>query len=308
MSKQTLQKKVAIGMDIGGTDIKSAVVNEKGVLLHRFSIPTQSHKSSEIILKNILKSFAKQKKWAQEQNFHIVGVGLGIPGIVSLQGVVHRSPHFPAWVDYPVQKELAEKIAFPIVVDNDANMAALGEGWKGAGQKSKNFVMLTLGTGIGGGIVIDQKIFKGDSGFAGEIGHLVLHKDGYACTCGGQGCLELYASASGLEKVSPFEAKKLYKMALQGNKKAKKILDCLGENLGAGIASVVNILDIEQVLIGGGLSAAWKVMISGIRRGVQKHIYPSTAARIRVLKAKLGNQAGVVGAAKAAFLLDSSWS
>ncbi len=304
-SKQTFQKKVAIGIDIGGTDIKSAVVSEKGEFLHALSIPTQSHKSSEVILKNILKSFLKQKKWAQSRKLQIMGVGLGIPGIVSLHGRVHRSPHFPAWIDYPIQKKLAEKISFPIVVDNDANMAALGEGWKGATQKSRNFVLLTLGTGIGGGIVIDRKIFRGDSGFAGEIGHLVLHKDGYACSCGGQGCLELYASASGLEKVSPFEAKKLYKLALRGNKKAKKIFDCLGENLGAGIASVVNILDIEHVVIGGGLSAAWKVFIPGLRRGVKKHIYPSTAQRISVMQARLGNNAGVVGAAKAAFLLES---
>ncbi len=298
-SKQTSYQRVAIGIDVGGTHIKSAVVNEKGALLHHASLPTQSHKSSELILKNILKSFTYHKKWAEKKKFHIMGVGLGIPGIVSLKGMVHRSPHFPAWIDYPIRDELAKKIAFPILVDNDANMAALGEGWKGAAQKSKHFVLLTLGTGIGGGIVINRKIFRGDSGFAGEIGHLILHKDGYACTCGGQGCLELYASAVGIQKVSPFEAKKLYKLALRGNKKAKKILDAMGENLGAGIASLVNVLDIETILIGGGLSGAWTMFMKGLHRGIRKHTYPTLVNRVKVQRAKLGNQAGVIGGARA---------
>lgn len=295
-------KKVAIGIDIGGTNIKSAVVDETGRVLHESTLPTQSHRSADLILRNVLKSFVLQKTWALKKKRQVIGVGLGVPGIVTLQGLVNRSPHFPAWVDYPILKKLKEKISFPVLVDNDANMAALGEGWKGAAKKYPHYILLTLGTGIGGGIVIHRKIFRGDSGFAGEMGHLVLHKEGYPCACGGQGCLELYASACGLKKLSPFTAKTLYKKAMRGDKNAKNIFNFLGENLGVGIASIVNVLDIEHVLIGGGLSAAWKIFMKSLHHGIQKHIYPSTAQKIKVEKARLGNKAGVIGAARAAFL------
>lgn len=298
-SKKVLHRNVAIGIDVGGTDIKSAVVDEAGRILHASSQPAQSHQSSEVILRNILKAFEKERKWLQARKFHLLGVGVGIPGIVSLQGRVYRSPHFPAWVDYPILKELKKKIPFPVKVDNDANMAALGEGWKGAARKNRNYLLLTLGTGIGGGIVINRKLFRGDSGFAGEMGHLVLYKEGYVCPCGGQGCLELYASATGLQKVSPLEAKKLYKLARQGDKNAKKIFEALGENLGAGIASLLNILDIEHILVGGGLSAAWDFFVKALHRGVKRHCYPTLADRLRVRRAQLGNRAGVVGAARA---------
>lgn len=300
-NKISLQKGVVVGMDVGGTDIKCAVVDGRGKMLKRFQRPAVSKKNDSLILKNILQVAQLAKSWARAKKKEIHAMGFGIPGIVSKSGVVHRSPHFPAWVDYPIQSELSSKLSLPLIVDNDANMAALGEGWLGVAKSWENYILFTLGTGIGGGIVIQRQVFRGDSGFAGEVGHMVLHKDGFSCACGGQGCLELYASASGIEKISPFSPKKLYQLALSGDKNARKIFNRLGENLGAGIASIVNILDVERVIVGGGLSGAWNIFRLSLQRGVQKHIYPTTAGKIRLVKAKLGNDAGVLGAAKAAW-------
>lgn len=301
MKQKINHQNVVIGMDVGGTDIKCAVVNEQGKILRRFQRPAISKKSHDAILKNILQACTEAKSWALAHKKKVQALGFGIPGIVSKTGIVHRSPHFPAWIDYPIQKELHSKIHLPMIVDNDANMAALGEGWLGAARSWSDYIFFTLGTGIGGGIVINRKVFRGDSGFAGEIGHMVLHKDGFACACGGQGCLELYASASGLEKMSPFSPKKLFQLALEGDKNSQKIFKSLGENLGAGIASIVNILDIERIIIGGGLSGAWKIFLPSLRRGIRKHIYPITAGKIRLVKAQLGNDAGILGSAKAAW-------
>lgn len=296
-----LQHIAWVGVDVGGTDLKCAVVDEKGRILQRFIRPTLADRNEEIILRNILQACSVARKWAAGKGLGIGGIGFGIPGILSKAGIVCRSPHFPAWIDYPIQRELSSRLPCPVVVDNDANMAALGEGWVGAAKQWKDYLLFTLGTGIGGGIVLDRKVFRGDSGFAGEFGHLVLNQGGYACACGGQGCLELYASATGLEKMSPFSPKKLYQLALRGDRKARKIFTCLGDSLGAGIASVVNILDVESVIVGGGLSGAWPVFSPALRRGIRRHIYPTTASRIRLARAKLGNDAGILGAAKAAW-------
>ncbi len=289
-----------IGIDVGGTDLKSALLSFEGKLLHyaRFPIPPQ--KRNEEVLKKIIQAVLKEQAWAGQKKWIIKGAGFGIPGIVSKQGIVHRSPHFPNWIDYPILEKLIRRLKFPIVVDNDANLAALGEGWLGAAKKLENYILLTLGTGIGGGIVIGRELFQGDSGFAGEMGHMILKKEGPLCNCGGRGCLELYASASAIQNISPFEPKKLFKMAMRGNKKARAIFEAFGESLGAGIGSVVNVLDIENIFLGGGLAEAWKMFVKALHRGLQEHSYPTTAERVRVRRAKLGNQAGVVGAAKAA--------
>jgi len=315
--KRDSRKSVALAVDLGGTDLKSAVVDGNGKILHRSRISSGAKESKEKILKKILEASLLEKKWAQGGGFQVVGIGLGIPGIVSHpQGVVHRSPHFPAWRNFPILKRLKSHLRFPVAVDNDATQAARGEGWRGAGRGHRNFVLLTLGTGIGGGIVMDGKIFRGDSGFAGEMGHVVIERNGRPCNCGGRGCLEMYASTVGIwedlksevrererwKKASPED---LYRLALRGNQTARKVYEKFGRSLGAGVASIVNALDIETVILGGGLSGAWKAFIPSLRRAIAHHTYPTTAKKIRLLKAALGNDAGLVGAAKAVFDLEN---
>jgi glucokinase len=308
---------VAVTVDVGGTDLKSAVVDASGKILHRSTIPSESKQSKEKILEKILSAVSREEGWASQHRYRITGVGFGIPGIVSLQGIVHRSPHFPDWRDYPLRSLLKKSIPFSIVLDNDANMAALGEAWKGAGRKEKNFILLTLGTGIGGGIVIDGKLHRGDSGFAGELGHVVIERNGRRCHCGGRGCLEMYASATGIQEElqksrrTPFRKRgdlispeDLYRHALRGNKTAKEIYRIFGEALGTGIASIVNALDIERMILGGGLSGAWRFFIESTRKAIARHTYPTTAKRIRIRRAALGNNAGLIGAARAVFAVE----
>lgn len=301
-------QKAAVAIDLGGTNLKSAVVNSSGKILHQQTIPSKSKESAEEMLDHLILSIQRELDWGTRKRIKILGIGLGIPGIVSPdRGIVYQSPHFPNWKNFPILKKLKEKFSLSLVMSNDANMAALGEGWIGAARGKRNFVLLTLGTGIGGAIIIDQKIFHGDSGFAGEIGHLVIDRHGLPCNCGGRGCLEMYASSTGISHalVRQFPSpspKTLFELAKKKDSFALKIYQQFGEALGVGIASILNLLDIETILLGGGLSAAWKFFIPSTLESISKHIYETTAKRIHLKKAKLGNQAGVIGAARGVFL------
>ncbi|MFO1519722.1 MAG: ROK family protein [bacterium] len=310
---------VAIGVDLGGTDLKCGAVNATGRVMHSQRFPSDSKKGKQAVVRRLLSAIAAEEAWAKESGYQVVGVGLGVPGILShATGIVHRSPHFPDWKDFALRSLLKKRLRFPFVLDNDANMAALGEGWRGRGKGRRNFILLTLGTGIGGGIVLDGNIFHGDSGFAGELGHLVIERNGRPCNCGGRGCLEMYASATGIQYDlrSPSlrrrgpgggqTAESLYHLALRGNKTAKKIFENFGQALGAGVASLANILDVEHFILGGGLSAAWKAFAPSVKKAIAQHTYPTTAKKIRLERAQLGNQAGLIGAARAAFLTSAT--
>src|SRR4030095_12361870 len=302
-------KSVSLAVQLGGTDLKSAVVNGRGKILHRSRISSGASDPTDGVLKRILSAVFLERDWADANGFKIAGAGLGIPGIVSYpQGIVHRSPHFPAWRNFPILKKLKARLPFFVAVENDATLAAQGEAWLGAGEGHKKFILLTLGTGIRGVIVLGGEIFRGDSGFAGEMGHWVIEENGRPCNCGGRGCLEMYASTVGLradlkernwkKDLSP---EGLYRLALKGNATAKKIYGGFGRALGAGIASLVNALDIETVILGGGLAGAGKPFIPATRISIEQHTYPTTAKKIRLLKAGLGKDAGLVGAARSVF-------
>jgi len=285
---------VAIVADVGGTDIKCGVVNSEGRILHQYSAPSLSHKTSSVILENLLFHLREQQSWAENQNHRVLGIGLGIPGIIEFpQGIVRQSPHFSAWKNYPILKKIKDRFPFPIWIDNDANQAALGELWKGKGRNKRNFILLTLGTGIGGGIILNGDLWRGDSGFAGEFGHLVIERHGKKCKCGGRGCLEKYASAEVFKK----DPQKNYHLAQQGNQQALAHWKKFGEALGAGIASIANALDIETVLIGGGLAGAWSYFSPSLKKSVKNYLYQHTAQRLQIQRAKLGNNAGVLGCA-----------
>lgn len=294
---------VALAFDLGGTQLKTGVVTGSGRILHQAVFPSYSKEGREAVLRGVLAAVSENEGWCRAKKLKIIGAGFGIPGIIGQpEGIVHRSPHFPDWKDYPLRKILQRKLKLPFVLDNDANMAALGEAWRGAAKGCLSFVLLTLGTGIGGGIVIDGKLLHGDSGFAGELGHLVIEREGRRCHCGGRGCLEMYASATGIRYEISKSPETLYHLALRGNKAAKKIWENFGGALGTGVASLVNALDIETVILGGGLSGAWKMFIPAVRRAIARHTYPTTAKRIGLKRASLQNDAGLVGAARAAFL------
>jgi len=293
-----MKNQVAIGIDVGGTHLKCAVVNSAGKILHQHQVSSLSQKKSSIILENLLFHLREEEAWATDHGYRVAGIGLGVPGIVEHpHGIVRQSPHFLTWKNYPVLKKLKQKLAFPIWVDNDANHAALGELWQGAGKNKKNFILLTLGTGIGGGIILNRKLWQGDSGFAGELGHLVIEKKGKSCNCGGKGCLEKYASSEVFKK----DPEQMYQLAKEGDRFALQEWKKFGEALGVGVASIVNALDIETILIGGGLSGAWNYFNQSMHQSIKNHLYAHTAKRVKIQKAKLGNRAGVMGCAYRVF-------
>jgi len=251
-------------------------------------------------------------------------VGIGAPGIVDFErGVIVKSPHYSDWKGFPLKTDLSKAAGLPVILDNDGNMIARGEGWQGAGKGLKNFVMMTLGTGIGGGIVINGEVFHGDLGFAGEIGHIVINFNGKVCECGGRGCWENIVSSEGVRylmsksddpnkekfleqfngEVDKVSAKKLHAMAEDGDIFASGIWRNFGAYLGAGIASLVNVLGINTFIIGGGLSSAWNFFIAEAKREIPKRTYKETAALIDLKRAALGEAAGIIGAAKQAITL-----
>ncbi len=300
----------AVAVDLGGTDLKTAVVDSIGKILHQKIVSSESKENKEKTVHRLIESIQIELDWAEKNQLKIKGLGLGIPGIVSPEkGIVYQSPHFPAWKNYPIHKKLKLKFSIPMILDNDANMAAIGEGWLGAAKKKKNFILLTLGTGIGGAIVIDRKIFHGDSGFAGEAGHLVIDRHGLQCNCGGKGCLEMSASATGifhqlnsLNQSTDLTPLELFRLAKKKDPLALKIFQNFGESLGIGIASIVNLLDIETIILGGGISEAFSCFSPFALESISKYLYSTTAKRLRLIQAMLGNKAGVIGAARAVFL------
>ncbi|MFQ5560121.1 MAG: ROK family protein [Nitrospinota bacterium] len=310
--------KYVIGVDLGGTNIRGAAISLGGEVLYREKKRTEVSKGRDYVVQNLeelLLSIEKSMGGARAE-----AAGVGVPGIVHFQtGVVEKSPNFPDWVQFNLKKSLEERGFLRVVVENDANAAALGEGWKGAGEKEKSFCVFTLGTGIGGGIVLDGEIWRGSLGMAGEIGHINIYPDGRTCGCGSRGCMEQYASASGIvkeansgidspeatalklalsqEKEGRLSASFLYLRAREGDDYAAGVLRKAGKALGIGITDLINILNIELFIIGGGASEAWDQFIGPLKEEIKARAYQYTGDRVQIKKALLGDDAGLMGAA-----------
>ncbi len=302
-------KAVALALDIGGSFIKAAVVDSKGIILFEETFASASDKKESQFIAQLLQILQILQNFCSQKKLKIKGVGLGVPGIVNAEkGIVYQSPHFPHWKNFKIQTLVQRKISFPVFMDNDANMAALGEAWLGKGKALKNFILLTLGTGIGGGIILNKKVWQGDSGFAGELGHLVIAQNGRLCACGGQGCLERYASLVGLEEEwknlseDPFTSPQdLFLRAKKGDWKALELWKRFGYSLGVGIASLMNVLGIENIVLGGGISEAFEVFKEGMQQGMKNHLYETSFKKMKVYRAKLKNKAGILGCAYQVF-------
>jgi glucokinase len=311
--------KLAIGIDLGGTNCRFGVVSHDGKLICEQLMPIMKDRSHKGIINFLCSGIEMMKKKAGAQ---ISCVGIGAPGIVDYNnGTVVRSPHYQDWHNFELRKNLEAACSLPVAVDNDANLVAAGEAWLGAGQNIKNFIFITLGTGIGGGLCINGEIFHGDHGFAGEIGHQILFFDGRKCDCGAKGCWETTVSIDGLrhlisdsndprrekflqkhhgdiDSITPHD---LHKEALDGDIFANLIWKKFGSYLGAGIASLVNVLGIHTVIIGGGISNAWDFFISAAKKELSNRTYKESAEKVVIKKTLLGDTAGIFGAAKMAF-------
>ena len=316
----------SIGVDLGGTNLRVAAVEESGKLMEKISTSTQVSLGRDEVLDEMC-SLIKALTTRFSTHGPLAGVGIGVPGIIDMEsGMLHESPNLPGWANYPVREEIERRLGTSITLENDANAAAFGEHWLGAGQPVDSLCMLTLGTGVGGGIVLDNKIWHGMTGMAGEAGHINVEPDGHPCGCSSRGCIEQYASATAIKRIAQeaidakraplleramrsdpeFSAKVIYNLAIQGDEPARKIFEDVGRRLGIVLAGLVNLLNLPMYVIGGGVSSAWDAFAPAMLREVQARSFVYTATnwdehskhRTIITRALLGTDAGLFGAAR----------
>lgn len=306
-----------IGIDVGGTNIKIALVDENGKIIYSNSVPTYANMGYEYTVNNIKQSIRDLMKETNTTEQDIEGIGFDFPGQVDYKtGVVKLAPNIPGWVNVPIAHMIEEEFHIPTRIDNDVRCAALGELKFGAGKGCENFVCITVGTGIGSGIVINGQLVRGAANAAGEIGHIKLQmKDGPLCGCGDTGCLEAFASGpsivamaqeylkggksakfrelAGDGEITPYI---VAKAAEAGDPVAKRIFEIMGEYIGMGLVSVINLLNPEKVIVGGGVAESGDLLLEPIRKTVKARAMVVQRESVEIVPAQLGNSAGVIGA------------
>ncbi|MGN0370369.1 MAG: ROK family glucokinase [Butyrivibrio sp.] len=306
--------RLCFGVDLGGTTVKMGLFTVEGSLLQDWEIPTRKEEKGAYILSDIADSINNKMEEESIDPDDVVGIGIGVPGPVTPSGIVKGCVNI-GWGDTPVEEILKDKTGFEVKAGNDANVAALGELWQGGGKGNRSLVMVTLGTGVGGGIVLDNKIVTGTHGAAGEIGHMsVVYDETATCNCGKKGCLEQVASATGIVKeakrfledgsepsslrdIPDFTAKDIFDEAKKGDALALKTVDRLGEYLGIALGHIACVIDPDVFIIGGGVSKAGEFLIDAIQKHYVEKTYPQ-CKKTPIKLATLGNSAGIYGAAK----------
>jgi glucokinase len=330
----------SIGVDMGGTNLRIAAITTEGQLLEKITTGVKLALGRDYVIGEMCDAILHlTERYRGVGRF--LGAGIGVPGIIDVEaGMMRKSANLPGWTDYPVRDEIESRLGARVFLDNDANVAALGEKWLGAARAADDMAMITLGTGIGGAIILNGKIFYGMSGMAGEFGHVTLEPNGVACGCGNHGCAERYASATAVVRMAreaiasgqapelakaansdpDFSAKSVYDLALKGDAAAQRIFTRFGEALGILLADLVNILDLDMFVIGGGVVSAWDAfaakMFSELRErslvyaasapedpgaekeGASAQITSYTRRKTIITRAILGSDAGLYGAAR----------
>ncbi len=317
MSKQ---EKYAIGVDLGGTNVKVGIVSQNGKIIKKVSVETKAQGGPEKVIQQIKKSIDEV---LNKNELRIHGIGIGSPGTVSTKkGTVEDPPNLPGWGKVNLGKIIQKEFKIDVKVENDANAAAIGEMIFGAGKSYESFVMVTLGTGVGGGIIYNRKLFRGEFGAAGEIGHISIDINGPQCKCGSFGCVETYLGNSYIVKrvqteLENNQSSKIWQLinndlnlltpiiiqtALeQGDEYAKGVVQSLGKYLGTALASVGNCLDNGTFIIGGGIGGFGTPLFNSVKETISARVLKPLRKRIKVLPAKLKNDAGIKGASALAF-------
>ncbi len=310
--------KYVVGVDVGGTTVKLGFFDTEGVFLDKWQIPTRVEEEGSHILPDVAESIKKKLEEKRILFEDVAGVGIGAPGPIDSNGVVYKAVNL-GWNVFSIKEKLEEHLKLPVMAGNDANVAALGEMWKGGGLGSRNLVMVTLGTGVGGGIIVDGRILTGFTGAGGEIGHIhVEDQEAEVCGCGNKGCLEQYASATGITRLANRKLKEsgMDSMLRNGKISARTVFDAVkakdalamevaeefGRYLGNGLAGVACVVNPEVIVIGGGVSNAGEILIDYIRPYYEKSVFHGSRS-VKFSLATLGNDAGIYGAAK--LVLDS---
>lgn len=298
-------KKYVVGVDVGGTNIKLGLVHPRGFVIARSHFPTKPFSSSK---KELIKAIADQIEKIISSNGlkhkEVAGVGIGLPGLINFdQGIVRFLPNIPGWKNVPLKTILERKLKLPVFVENDVKLITLAE-WKfGAGKGVKNLICMTLGTGVGSGLILDNRLYRGAANAAGELGHVPLNEQGPACNCGGYGCYEryvgnkpLFAFASEIMNKPEMTTQKMFALAEKGNKKALRFWRESATHIGNGLVGVVNLLNPELIIIGGGVSNNEKYLFPVIKEVIKKRAMSLQGSIVKIKRAKFKDDAGIVGA------------
>jgi glucokinase len=323
----------AIGVDLGGTNLRIAAVNFSGKVLERVNANVVPQRDTVI---HEMCAAIRGLTGRLADSGRLVGIGVGVPGIIDLQtGMLRESPNLPGWQNYPVREEIERRLGASVILENDANVAALGEKWLGAARHVDDMCIITLGTGVGGGLILRGEIWHGAVGMAGEVGHIMVEPEGPSCGCGSRGCVEQYASATAIRRMAQeaitaghapgllramqqdkdFNSNAVYQLAMQGDHEAQQVLRKAGWALGVTLAGLINTLNLPVYVIGGGVSAAWDAFAPAMMNEVRarSYVFKTTAAgegsvpgerNTAIVRATLGSDAGLIGAARLPMLAE----
>lgn len=302
---------VCLGVDVGGTNLRCALVTLGGVVLGRESLATDIASGRAPFLARLLALLTRLKGGAEVRGMRVVAVGLGVPGLISNDGVLRSSVNLIPLEGLNLAAAVSAGIGLPVVALNDANASAVGELRFGAGRPYASSLMVTLGTGVGAGLILDGRLWTGIDGVAGEFGHITVEPNGLTCNCGNRGCLEQYASATAIAASASrgglhagrgaLGAAAVSELALEGNSEAVAIFEQAGAYLGIAAAGVVNLLNLEAIILGGGVAESFELLAVAMRREILARAFAIPGERVRVVKGELGDDAGVLGAAATAF-------
>jgi glucokinase len=298
----------SIGVDLGGTNLRAAAIDGQGKLLDKIAGSTELQAGRDAVIDDMVHSIETLRARLGEHNLR--GVGIGLPGFILIdKGIIVGSNNMPEFENYPVRDEIEKRLGAKVILENDANAAALGEKWMGAGREVDDLVLLTLGTGIGGGIIVGGRVLHGHLGMAGELGHLTVVPNGNPCGCGNRGCVEKHASATAIAAMArliglghDLTSEDVYKLAAAGNDRAKAIFISMGEALGVALANMINIFNFPLYLLSGGPLPAWDFFAPAMLEEVTRRSFTYRHSPTKIEKAKLGNEAGLYGAAYLPFI------
>ena len=312
---QDSERALVFAADLGGTHLRVATVSCDGKIHDRHKQETPRGGDAQQVMRALIDAAHKFDLKGQR----LCAVSVAVPGTVEIDnGVVSKAPNLPALNGFHLTTALQRELKLPAILENDANAAAVGEMWQGAARDRRTIVCLTLGTGVGGGIILDGKLWRGADGAAAEIGHMSVDPfGGVDCACGSQGCLEVYASATAIVRLArelgtkcresslnnepALTAQRIYEAGVQGDPLAVGVFRRMGVYLGVGIANLVNILDPEMIVIGGGVANAWSLFEKDMRQQVSERSFSQLAAQVKIAQAECGDDAGLLGAARLAF-------
>lgn len=310
-------KEIVLAADLGGTNLRMAAVDREGKILHRTKHNTpKSERADEIV--SAITEASRECLEAVKKEGWIKAFGAAVPATLNApEGIILKAPNLPSLDGFRFAATVSDELNLPVVLENDANAAAIGENWLGAARCAQNAICVTLGTGVGGGIIINGKILRGIDGTAGEIGHICVEPLGEPCGCGSRGCVEQYSSATAVVRLtrelenqypksvllnkSRLTSLDVFDAGKAGDELALEVFRKMGFYLGIALADLVNVLNPESIVIGGGASAGWDLFIGHVQDQINKRAFDEPAKRARLVRAQLGDDAGILGAAKLAF-------